>query len=310
MRDLEEFRKEFRPLLAKTGQTFYDRAEGMICHYTSSNGLLGILQSQSLWFTELSGLNDSTEGTYIWDIVKECLANNYDEDFNAAIMALEEDQYKLPDNTEGEVKPKLYFICSFSESSDSLSMWNYYTKSVNSVGYNICFDKQKLLKKVEKDCPDFEVKLFKVLYDVNKQKELISTQLNIIYKHWKRLWSRDRAVLLEYFKVSIEFSKVGFKHPSFVNEQEVRLVIELDGDQFLDNLSKKPLQKEVKLRVVNNEFIPYIESKFKDLNVIQRITASPIIKDKDAVDSLVLLLYKYGCVDVCEICASKIPLRF
>ena len=34
----------------------------LIYHYTSSSGLLGILSSESLWFTDFSVLNDESEG--------------------------------------------------------------------------------------------------------------------------------------------------------------------------------------------------------------------------------------------------------
>ena len=65
----KEFGREFRPFLRKTGQMYIDRKEGFIYHYTSSEGLLGILRDKTLWFTDTMALNDSSEGNYIWEIL-------------------------------------------------------------------------------------------------------------------------------------------------------------------------------------------------------------------------------------------------
>lgn len=306
----EEFGMEFRPLLQKTGKMFIDRSEGLIYHYTSSEGLLGILKNKTLWFTEIEGLNDSTEGDYIWEILEECIKDKYDERFNTAILALKNNSYEINNEIKGEFESRSYFVCSFSENPDSLSLWNYYTKNVNSVGYNICFDKQQLTALAKKWEKNFGVTLYKVLYDKEKQVEWMKNTLDLIYKYWKKYKNRKRLELLDHLQYLFACIRIGFKHPSFENEQEVRLVVELRGNQFLENLSIMPKQKEMKLRVVNNAFIPYLEIPFEDVNVVKRVTSSPIIKDERAIDSLYLLLYKYGYFDSCEVWSSDIPLKY
>ena len=45
------------------------------------------------------------------------------------------------------------FVCCFSLKEDSLPMWNYYTKEVNSQGYNIEFDDKKLVESILRSNP-------------------------------------------------------------------------------------------------------------------------------------------------------------
>lgn len=306
----KEFGREFRPFLQKTGKMFIDRKEGFIYHYTSSEGLLGILRDKTLWFTDTMALNDSSEGNYIWEILEECLKDNYDEKFNTAILALEKDAYEMDEETKGNFEPCAYFICSFSENQDSLPMWNYYTKNVNSVGYNICFDRQYLTKIVKEWDKKFNVTLCQVVYDKEKQKEWMKSALDLIYKYWKKHKKNFRLELLSCLQYLFARVRIVFKHPSFASEQEIRLVIDLPKGQFFDNLSTTPKQKEVKIRIANNMFVPYLEVPFKEPNIIRQITTSPIIKDETILDSVFLLLYKYGEIDSCEIKSSEIPLKY
>lgn len=45
------------------------------------------------------------------------------------------------------------FACCFSLKEDSLPMWNYYTKEINSQGYNIEFDDKKLVESILRSNP-------------------------------------------------------------------------------------------------------------------------------------------------------------
>lgn len=45
------------------------------------------------------------------------------------------------------------FVCCFSLKEDSLPMWNYYTKEINSQGYNIEFDDKKLVESILRSNP-------------------------------------------------------------------------------------------------------------------------------------------------------------
>lgn len=96
--------------------------DGSIYHYTSLEGLKGIIEGNALWLTHYKFLNDPNELVYY---------KKYDE--NNMIKA-------IFDKISAQLIP---MIMSFSEDSDSYSLWSNYT---NHYGFNIEFDIKKLRK--------------------------------------------------------------------------------------------------------------------------------------------------------------------
>lgn len=91
-----------------------------------------------------------------------------------------------------------------------------------------------------------------------------------------------------------------FKHPSFMAEEEYRIV--LPKGMFLQ---KKDF---VKIRESGNLFIPFIELHFQNKD-ISSIMISPTNKNKLVLKGLSALLETYGYENI-EILNSKIPLRY
>ena len=118
--------------------------EGMIYHYTSVNAFCSILESSKLRFTNKKYLNDTTEGSYIFDLCKreaESLCRKRAE--------AKEQFLTLCDKIKRE-KARYNILeayqCSFSTTSDNLCLWNYYTHGDSVQGYNLGFDSQLLHK--------------------------------------------------------------------------------------------------------------------------------------------------------------------
>ena len=73
---------------------------------------------------------------------------------------------------ENEFTNKLeYFTTSFSTESDNLTLWNNYAKGKNYTGYNIGFDKNKLVEEMTNN--DYLPIFGSVIYDKNKQIKII-----------------------------------------------------------------------------------------------------------------------------------------
>ena len=101
-----------------------------VYHYTSIGGLESILRNKTLRFTNIKYMNDKDEIIAGLDsIAKDCNAS--DEVREQMRLAITNLGMQL-------------FVCCFSLKEDSLPMWNYYTKEINSQGYNIEFDDKKL----------------------------------------------------------------------------------------------------------------------------------------------------------------------
>lgn len=304
----EEFGVEFRQILGETCSAVMQKEPGIVCHYTSSNALLSILGGKSLWFTGEFCLNDSSEGFYIRDVIESCLQGRYDDEFNNYIRLTYNDEYVLPDNTKSTLRSEVYFICCFSRNMDSLPMWNYYAKSNNAVGYNICFDCRKLLDKIHLQYAN--TKIFHVLYDRKKQEDLVGKVLDVVYKYWGGYSNEKRSDLLEHFKYHVEYFKLAFKHPAFSSEEEIRIVVGINSTQFSEKLKNTTDDNQIKLRTIGNVFVPYLDISFNDPEIVKQITLSPLVKEGEALGSMFLPLFKYGYYNTCEVCKSKIPLKY
>ncbi len=140
-----------------------------VFHYTSIGGLEGILSSKTLRFTNIKYMNDKDEITAGLDsMVSACngsleLKKQVEEAFLSSELQT--------------------FVCCFSLEKDSLPMWNYYTKEVNSQGYNIEFDDKKLVESILKNNPALhgcELSFGKVDYSKDNESEyskIITTEI-------------------------------------------------------------------------------------------------------------------------------------
>ena len=110
-----------------------------IYHYTSNGGLESILRNKTLRFTNIKYMNDKDEIIAGLDsIAKDCHAS--------------EETRKQLRSAITNLGTKI-FVCCFSLKEDSLPMWNYYTKEVNSQGYNVEFDDKKLVESILRSNP-------------------------------------------------------------------------------------------------------------------------------------------------------------
>ena len=197
-----------------------------------------------------------------------------------------------------------YFICSFCQDDDILSMWNYYTKSDNNIGVNIEFETSDLVKHIveylKKNCIRYNnVRALRVLYEKKAQKKLIKDCVDITYYYWQNTTYKESA--MQALAEQLVIIKSAFKHPAFENEREIRIVIEMSQQDFNKNMSDGKLL----LRQAKSGFIPYINVNFDKENV-KKINASP---NMEAFQTIRFLLKKFGYKDDIKVTRSTIPWR-
>lgn len=97
------------------------------------------MRNKTLRFTNMKYMNDKDEIIAGLDsIAKDCRASEKTrKQLRSAITNL----------------GMQIFVCCFSLKEDSFPMWNYYTKEVNSQGYNIEFDDKKLVESILQSNP-------------------------------------------------------------------------------------------------------------------------------------------------------------
>lgn len=279
----------------------------VIYHYTKPEKLLNILASGTLRFSNALYLNDKEEIAYsyklIVDLIDETPELNLDL-FNKIQNHFSNKYKHIVDGYNDLVNKLEYFTTSFSTESDNLTLWNNYAKGKNYTGYNIGFDKNKLVEEMDKNnyLPIFG----SVIYDKNKQVKII----HAIFKKWNMLFERALKskktnevklfdILFELIDV-LSIVSIFFKNPQFKNEHEYRIVIV----NVFGTLNSKPTNIVEK----NGLFVPYLEYNFSKESV-KSINIGPTFDENIFYTSTNRMLLNFGYEDK-EVFRSKIPLRY
>lgn len=267
--------------------------EENLFHYTSSFGLNSIIINRNLWFSHINYLNDEGESVYTYKLLKkrlEKLRNSINRDL----------YNEINEKCDG-ISSKDYFVASFSTDPDNLSNWNYYTKSENTTGYNIEFDKNILISTMNFNYEPFYAK---TIYEEKKQATILD-ELIIDYNSMFETLGYNLEIV-QNINDDIKILSLFFKHPSFYAEKEYRIVICRSR-----NLKFNKVDND-KFRIHNGIFIPYIEQNFSPESVVS-VTISPTQKQSLVKSSVEKFLKEYGYnVQNNEnfVKTSEIPLRY
>lgn len=279
----------------------------VIYHYTKPEKLLNILASGTLRFSNALYLNDKEEIAYSYKLIVDLIDETpeLNSDLFNKIQNHFSNKYKhIVDGYNDLVNKLEYFTTSFSTESDNLTLWNNYAKGKNYTGYNIGFDKNKLVEEMDKNnyLPIFG----SVIYDKNKQVKII----HAIFKKWNMLFERALKskktnevklfdILFELIDV-LSIVSIFFKNPQFKNEHEYRIVIV----NAFGTLNSKPTNIVEK----NGLFVPYLEYNFSKESV-KSINIGPTFDENIFYTSTNRMLLNFGYEDK-EVFRSKIPLRY
>lgn len=285
-----------------------------IYHYTSPQGLLGILQPENpvLWFSRYDALNDKTEGMHIFEVYgKICddllRRDQISKPFYESIRHLRypvKDAFPFGDLTKNtsHIKSDEYdcYVCCFSSAKDSLPMWNYYTKDGKYEGYNIGFSFFKsqhvgVQNPFETNC---HFSLRNVIYEDKEKDNIIQDALISCFKIIDDFDSQMPSIqyhIMQFLKtVGLIFKSSCFKH-----EEEVRAIF---------TVPKSNQKFEVKYREKNGYIIPYIALAFRKDNV-REITIGPLLNDDIAQINLKRMIRAYQ-YPVWDFKTSEAPIRY
>ena len=168
-------------------------------HYTKTSSLLGILDSQELYFSRLRNLNDASEGRAVLDIIKALEPKG---------IAKNLIQFVKNNYSSIEKKARSSYSFSFTTEEDDASQWDRYADHGKGVCIEFCSDQLESLMNTFS-----QVRLDKIIYiDSNSQKE-IKDELN---KLALNINNKELTKELAFFSMR-------FKHFSFRHENEYRL---------------------------------------------------------------------------------------
>lgn len=276
-------------------------------HYTSAEGLKGILKDSEIWFSNTRFLNDSSENNYIYDM----FPRRYDE----YEQSLDLEFYSQLDKIANDFLNKDYcninnkrlwaddiYVASFSLERDNLPLWNYYCHAANCVGYNITFEKAPF----EISNISYSFISGKVIYKESEQYRLLKDiilKYNNLYVKNKEKFSADVNLKYDFYKHFvdiIELYNIFFKNKAFGIEKEYRYAIY--------NI-RNPRNVKWGYNIKNGYFIPHLKIKFLN-DKIRQIGISPT-ENKDFVKrGTEMFLQIENCNSRIKVWASDIPQRY
>jgi hypothetical protein len=136
-------------------------------HYTSTSGLLGMLNFKSIWFTQFSFSNDTAESSYAREVISEVM-KEYPRLHFPDTLTYSPDPDPAKDLSALDLP--LVFSFSLSAAGDDLSQWRGYCPNG---GYAIRFDPQQLNAMLQKE----QLLIGKCVYDLEDQKQFIRERI-------------------------------------------------------------------------------------------------------------------------------------
>jgi len=267
-------------------------------HYTSTQGLYGILTSGSVWASDLGYLNDASELTYAAGLIeKEIGALKHSVNEHVSELFRRSQSEASPDNASNG-----YLAICFCAKGDLLSQWRAYADS--GKGCALGFDAPALSYSAGE--------LFKVIYKEEEQVALIRETIDIVTQSMsasiETLGEMQVEEILPTYSMMLRYHLnrmiFTFKHPSFEEESEWRLIFPYTRDETLDILG---------FRQAGALLVPYMPISFGDgtsnpklplLDIVHGPTLNPGLY----VKSLHQIIEKFGYEHV-EVTGSGAPLR-
>jgi len=212
-------------------------------HYCGADALLSILENKEFWITKLGFMNDASEGSYVHDLASEYLTDH--------ASTLSADQSIKLTSIARRIGRKIWnqnaYILSFSMEGDSLSQWRAYTPLG---GYSIGVHKDVVKKYC---CENDEVSIVECSYDHRLHKQHVQETICKLLQ--ENNWMDDQegssnteSEIRDYIRdVSTKF-----KHGSFEEEREIRIVV------------RKGLDSR-KVRASNNRIVPFVKMDAAEL---------------------------------------------
>ena len=255
----------------------------LLYHYTSQKGLLGILNTNSLWMTNILYLNDSSEFTHTINMVKSELTERRKLLQNKGKLY---DKYKEVERVLAgflsERRTESY-VFSLSTEGDDLNQWRGYCPKEG--GFSIGFNHEKLLSIIENLNKIENGKRYKIRECIYIQEEQIKKVKSLIDRIDDKVFYEELVKISSYIK-----------DKSFKDEKEYRLIYH-----------REP--KEIKYREGKSMIIPYIEFPPIDggLLPISKIIVGPPHPELSKL-SIEYLLNTKKYEDI-EVVKSEIPYR-
>ncbi len=291
-----------------------NRDNEYLYHYTSLNGLVGIIKNKNIWATHTRFLNDYQEIKEGFEYflknkerLLDSILNMVDEsDITSEIqenIKLRFEEFNQFNKIAIEDEP--IFITSFTTERDNLTHWLSYGS--NETSYCLKINKDKLvsptylLKDTQQDVLDVEY------INIDLESDCFNQLSSVMYESFMELYNLNNVPHDEpefllgrgLFDIYLHFlfTCSSIKNKKYADEKENRLIVispanfSVNGshpqDYYSSDCNMDKLDKEnyfdyiVKCRTSNGVLVPYIEVPF-DIDSIEEIIIGPSNSEQEA----------------------------
>jgi len=271
-------------------------AQKTLFHYTSLEGLKGIINEKGFWATNLNYMNDTSERKYAHEVIMRALQHSIaDSKFSSKFKSVLKGAYSKHNENN-------YYAVCFTKDGNSLPMWQVYG---GSCGVSIELDLTKDYNFI------FAPNCFfhDMVYDENLLFKFTCKIIDIYYNIFKTI-EKDNDIHFDIIKddISREISfgilwgMDNFKNPYFSHEKETRLLYRHE-----EGIT------DIKFRKKDDTLIPYVTLPIKVINKentllpIKSIMVGPGKKQAETMEKVTDFMIKNGYN--IEVKCSKIPYR-
>lgn len=251
-------------------------------HYTTLDGLYGIITSKSLLLTSLHAMNDPIEGGYtperfLEDFNKIEYPDEKKSFFKTLLNKIDEDRNKFFELCKKD--SEAYSIC-FSSKEDSLSHWERYAEDLT--GVCISFDLDELQTQSFPLFNEFSIR--EIIYsDEDRSKTIGSAVVNMYNEMFNYLSKKDKNLAKNnFFEIltknsrshlaAIYLSMIYFIKNEYWNEEnEIRLLY--DDSNWKENLNLIRKIKEEDGIDLENEYIQNHEDLGLNKKEFEKLTS-------------------------------------
>ncbi len=283
-----DLKKELRKLAADLcGSQRPERTHPELFHYTDLQGFVRIVDTRSLWASDMLCLEDASEASYAYRLFKRVL----NRDFASSIPQAQR-KWFLEMLTQGGFLIHTPVVACFCEDCNLLSQWRGYGGSGEglAVGFKVGW-----LTSLRKSGFD----LRRVLYGKAEQEELILRFLQGVSNIIKRRNSsgEDASWVWLVASSAAEELIVVIKDPAFEQEREWRLVKHVDRGP-----------REIRYRASGSRVVPYVAIPIEPRS-IATIIRGPHFAGTDARGIRQMLQFRRFPEASARVRDSRIPIR-
>lgn len=282
---------------------FGDIPKGLLYHYTTLTGLLGIVGSSKLWAGDIRYMNDSAELKHSADLirleVKERIAAGHGK-ADLLNQFVDWVSYRI---TNGH----MLFGASFRSHGNLLSQWRGY--STHGKGVSLGFNADYIVECVREQ----SFQIGKCIYEPQRQRKLIQQVLDAVEldvaERVQGGESREQlstiyASVFENIEIDLLRIAAIIKHPSFREEKEWRIVSPVYTD-----ITGAP----IRFREAHAMLVPYVEFDLQPApgrpSGLDHLFLGPTSNVNISMNSLKMFLAQNGITPSLGIEYCRIPYR-